>query len=571
MYAKTQALGDALKVFDEMPMKDSVTWNSVISGFLSNGKFEIGFKYFREMVKLGVGLIDQATFTTVLSSCDGLGFLRVSKMIHGLVILSGYEGEITVGNALITSYFKCGCSGSGEQVFNEMGERNVVTWTAVVSGLVQNGFCEDSLNVFSKMRGGLVEPNSLTYSSLLSACASLQVLKQGKQIHGLVLKEGFHSDFCIESALMDMYSKCGSMEEALQIFYSADRLDEVSMTVVLVGFAQNGLEEEAIQIFIKMVKSGIDIDPNMVSAILGVFGTDTSLAFGQQIHSLVIKKRFGPNLFVSNGLINMYSKCGNLEESIKAFRRMPQRNSVSWNSIIAAFARHGDGLKAIQLYEEMLLEGVEPTDVTFISLLHACSHVGLIDKGMEFLESMSKFRHINPRMEHYACVVDMLGRAGLLSEAKTFVDNLPVKPGILVWQALLGACAIRGDSELGKYAADQLLLLEPENPASYVQLANIYSCEARWRDRARTIKRMKEVGLSKETGISWIEIDRKVHSFVVCDQMHPQTETIYAAIAELFLHMADEGYKPDKRFILYYMGPNEEEIQLEATDCLQST
>lgn len=560
MYAKWRALRDALKVFDEMPMRDTVSWNSVISGFLSNGEFDIGFKYFREMVELGIDQLDQATFTTVLSSCDGLDFLRVSKMVHGLVIKSGYEGELTIGNALITSYFKCGCSGSGERVFEVMGERNVVTWTAVISGLVQNGLCENSLNMFSKMRGGLVDPNSLTYSSLLSACASLQILKEGKQIHGLVLKQGFHSDFCIESALMDMYSKCGSMEHALQIFYSADKLDEVSMTVVLAGFAQNGLEEEAIQIFTKIMKAGINIDPNMVSAILGVFGTDTTLAFGQQIHSLVIKKRFGTNHFVSNGLINMYSKCGNLEDSLKAFSRMPQRNSVSWNSIIAALARHGNGLKAIQLYEEMLLEGVEPTDVTFISLLHACSHVGLIDKGMEFLESMSNFHHIIPRMEHYACVVDMLGRAGLLSEAKNFVDNLPVKPGILVWQALLGACVFCGDSELGKYATDQLLLLEPDNPAPYVQLANIYSSEGSWRDRARTIKRMKEVGLSKETGKSWIEIDRKVHSFVVCDQMHLQTETIYAVLAELFLHLTDEGYKPDKRFILYYIGQNEEQI-----------
>ncbi|XP_021772949.1 pentatricopeptide repeat-containing protein At3g05340-like [Chenopodium quinoa] len=366
MYAKCRALGNALKVFDEMPMRDSVSWNSVISGFLSNGEFEFGFKFLKRMVGLGIGQLDQATFTTVLSACDGVDLLRVSKMIHGLVILSGFEGEITVGNALITSYFKCGCSGSGDRVFREMGDKNVVTWTAVISGLVQTGLCEDSLSVFSLMHGGLVEPNSVTYSSVLSACASLQVIQEGKQIHGLVLKQGFHSDFCIESGLMDMYSKCGSMEDALQIFYSADKLDEVSMTIVLTGFAQNGLENEAIQIFTKMMKAGIDIDPNMVSAILGVFGSDTSLAFGQQIHSLVIKKRFGANFFVSNGLINMYSKCGNMEESMKAFSRMPQRNSVSWNSIIAAFARHGDGLKAIKLFEEMLLAGVGPTDITFI-------------------------------------------------------------------------------------------------------------------------------------------------------------------------------------------------------------
>ncbi|KAJ8447853.1 hypothetical protein Cgig2_015216 [Carnegiea gigantea] len=447
-------------------------------------------------------------------------------MVHALVILSGYRGEVTVGNALITSYSKCGCFGFAKKVFDEMVARNIVTWTAVISGLVQNGFYDYGLKLFTKMRDEFVDPNSLTYLSLLSACSGLQALRDGKQIHGLVLKLGCHSDMCIESALMDMYSKCGSMEDALQIFYSADKLDDVSMTVILVGFAQNGLEEEAIQVFVKMVKSGIDIDPNMVSAILGVFGADTSMAFGQQIHSLVIKKRFGANTYVSNGLMNMYSKCGTLEDSTKVFQRMPQKNSVSWNSIIAAFARHGDGLKAIELYEEMLSDGIEPTDVTFLSLLHACSHVGLVDKGVEFFESMSKVHQINPRMEHCACVVDMLGRARLLSEAKDFVDKLPVKPGILVWQALLGACAIHG----------------------------------KWRDRAMAIKRMKEAGLAKETGISWIEIEKNVHSFVVCDRMHPQADSIYSVLAQMFLQLVDEGYQPDKRFILYYLDQDEEMV-----------
>ncbi|KAJ8436830.1 hypothetical protein Cgig2_032058 [Carnegiea gigantea] len=379
---------DAVKVFDDMPKRDTVSWNSIISSFLSNGDLEMGFKYFRQIVGLGIDQIDQATFTTVLSAGDGLGFLRVNEMVHAL--------------------------------------------------------------------------------------------------------------------------------------------------------------------------SGIDIDPNMVSAILGVFGADTSMAFGQQIHSLVIKKRFGANTYVSNGLMNMYSKCGTLEDSTKVFQRIPQRNSVSWNSIIAAFARLGDGLKAIQVYEEMLSEGIEPTDVTFLSLLHACSHVGLVDKGMEFFESMSKVHRINPRMEHYACVVDMLGRARLLSEAKDFVDKLPVKPRILVWQALLGACAIHGDSELGKYAAEQLLLLAPENPAPYVQLANIFSSEGKWRDRAMAIKRMKEAGLAKETGISWIEIEKNVHSFVVCDPMHPLADSIYSVLAQMFLQLVDEGYQPDKRFILCCLDQDEE-------------
>ncbi|PON76405.1 DYW domain containing protein [Parasponia andersonii] len=552
-YSKPCALSDALKLFDEMPMKDTVSWNTLISAFLRNGQFDMGFGYFKRMLELGFCRFDKVSLTTILSALDGPEFLYVNKMIHGLVFQSGYELETTVGNSLITSYFKCGCSGLARRVFDEMFERNVITWTAMISGLAQNEYYEESLKLFEMMRNGTVDPNSLTYLSSLMACSGLQALKEGRQIHALIWKLGIESDLHLESALMDMYSKCGSMEDALQIFEYAEELDEVSMTVILVGFAQNGFEEEAIQIFKKMVKAGIKIDPNMVSAALGVFGVDTSLALGRQLHALVIKNNFSYNPYVGNGLINMYSKCGELKESINVFNEMPQRNSISWNSMIAAFARHGDGFGALQLYEKMKFEGVQPTDVTFLSLLHACSHVGLVKMGMEFLNSMAKDHGLSPRTEHYACVVDMLGRAGLLTEAKDFIVALPENPGPLVWQALLGACSFHSNSELGKFAAEQLVVAAPGSPAPYVLLANIYSSKGNWKERAKTIKRMKEMGVAKETGISWIEIEQKVHSFVVWDRLHPQSEIIYGVLAQLFRPMADEGYVPDKKFILYYL------------------
>ncbi|XWS58196.1 hypothetical protein CRYUN_Cryun08bG0014000 [Craigia yunnanensis] len=524
----------------------------MVSGFLRNGEFDKGFAYFKQMRKSGFCWFDQATLTTILSACGGVEFCYVNKMMHGLVLLIGYEREISVGNALITSYHKCGCLSSGRRVFDEMFERNVITWTAMISGLVQNELCEESLELFNKMRLGSVRPNSLTYLSSLMACSGSQALKEGRQIHGLLWKLGIQSELCIESSLMDMYSKCGNVNDAWQIFEFAQDLDEVSMTVILVGLAQNGFEEEAKRLFVKNFESGIEIDPNMLSAVLGVFGEDTSLGLGKQIHSSSIKRNFSFNSYVNNGLINMYSKCGDLEESVKVFSRMSQRNSISWNSMIAAFARHGDGCRALQLYEEMTAEGIEPTDVTFLSLLHACSHVGLVEKGMEILKSMTDVHGIIPRAEHYACVVDMLGRAGLLKEAKTFVEGLPIKPDVLVWQALLGACGIHGDYEMGKYAADQLLLETPESAVPYISMANIYSSRGKWKERARTIKRMKETGVVKETGISWIEIEKKVHSFVVQDRTHPQAEVIYGVLEELFGLMLDEGYMPDRRFILSY-------------------
>ncbi|KAG9439429.1 hypothetical protein H6P81_019594 [Aristolochia fimbriata] len=533
MYAKCGHVSDAEKIFESMENKDTISWNSVIWGFLAVQDFNRGIAFFNRMRgESSLYHLDKATITTLLSFCTERHLTNVIKMVHSVLILSGFEREVPVGNALVTGYFKCGCPQSAMKVFEEMPMRNVVTWTAVVSALQQNSIGRESLLAFYEMRNW-VDANALTYASTLQACSGIRALVEGRQIHGLVLKSGFSSDMCVESALMDMYSKCGRMEAAIQIFEAARELDEVSMTVILTGLAQNGLVEEAIKLFIEIMRMGAKVDPNMVSAILGVFGVMTSLTLGKQVHSFVIKKQFFSNLFVSNGLINMYSKCGEFGESVKIFCRMNNRNSVSWNSIIAGYANHGHGHEALQLYEEMVLEGVEPTDVTFLSLLQACSHVGSIDKGMHLLESMSEVHGLRPRMEHYACIVDLLGRAGYLEEAKKFIESLPVEPTAFVWQALLGACNIHGNSEIGIYAACQLLQLDPNCTAAYVLMANIYSCQGRWNQRASFMRKMKELGVQKEAGVSWLEVENEVHSFVVRDRIHTKSEMIYEELKEI--------------------------------------
>ncbi|KAG1371254.1 Pentatricopeptide repeat-containing protein [Cocos nucifera] len=533
-----------------MQMKDSISWNSMISGCLMKDDLEMGFGYFKRMYGYEIFGYDRATLTTILSACAEPELLSVSAMMHALIISNGYEQEIPVGNALLTAYFKCGCPTSAHKVFDGMQERNIVTWTAMVSGLAQSQLCQESLILFKEMRH-VMEGNSLTYSSSLLACCGLRALKEGQQIHGLVIKSGLQLDLCVESAIMDLYSKCGIMEDALLIFRSHEEPDEVFLTVILVGFAQNGMEEKTFKLFAEMVGAGIEIDANMISAVLGAFGASAPFAFGKQIHSMVVKKSLGSNVYVSNGLINMYSKCGELMDSVKIFSRMVHHNSVSWNSVIAAFARHGHGFEALQLYEDMKLEGIGPTDVTFLSLLHACSHVGSIEKGMGFLRSMTVDHGLIPRMEHYACVVDMLGRAGLLNDARRFIEELPVKPGPLLWQALLGACSIHGNLEMGKYAAQHLLLVEPECPAAYVLLANISSSEGKWEERGRIVKEMKERGAKKDTGMSWIEVEKEVHIFVVEDRVHPEAEIIYKVLDELVVLIRDQEHLPDKRLVLY--------------------
>ncbi|WVZ96269.1 hypothetical protein U9M48_041927 [Paspalum notatum var. saurae] len=512
MYARCGRRGDdAARVFDEMRVRDSVSWNSLLTAAASAPD---ALALLRRMLRSspGAGACDHATLTTVLSVCArAYGWVSIPA-VHGLAVSCGLDSQVSVGNALVTAYFECSSPGAAERVFDAMAERNVITWTAMVSGMARAGRYRESLSLFRQMRH-MVDANSATYASSLLACARSLAARTGQQIHGLVVKDGYETDLHVESGLMDVYCKCGLMEDALRVFRSCRHPDGVFLTVILVGFAQNGLEEKAFELFAEMVSAGIDIDANTVSAVLGAFGASAPFALGKQIHALVIKKCFGGNTYVCNGLINMYSKCGELQESIQVFDGMPSKNTISWNSIISAFARHGHGSEVFRLFESMKADGAKPTDVTFLSLLHGCSHVGSAKKGLEILNSMSSQYRIHPRLEHYACVVDMLGRAGLLDDARAFIEDGPFKDSALLWQALMGACSFHKNSEVGKYAAEKLLLLDPACTAAYVLLSNFYSSEGRWADRARILKRMREMGLRKDTGKSWIQLEKEVWSF----------------------------------------------------------
>jgi pentatricopeptide repeat protein len=539
MYSRCGRHEDAARVFDEMRVRDSVSWNSLIAS-ASSSSAEDALVQFRRMLRSPFSYgsatrvsCDHATFTTVLSACARAASLAACTMVHGLVVSRGFETEVSVGNALVTAYFECGSPGSAKRAFHGMAERNVITWTGMISGMARAEFYEDSIMLFRQMRR-TVDANYATYSSSLLACAGSLAAKEGQQIHGLIVKAGLETDLHVQSGLMDVYSKCGFMEDALSVFRSCRDPDEVFLTVILVGFAQNGLEEKAFELFVEMVGEGICIDTNMVSAVLGAFGASAPFALGKQIHALVIKKCFGKNMYVCNGLINMYSKCGELQESVQVFDETPSKNSISWNSIIAAFARHGQGSEVFQLFESMKADGANPTDVTFLSLLHGCSHVGSAKKGLEILYSMSSQYGVLPRVEHYSCVVDMLGRAGLLHDAKLFIEDGPFKDNVILWQALMGACSFHGNLEIGKYAAEKLLLVDPDSPSAYVLLSNIYSSEGRWDDRAKVMKKMRHMGLRKDTGKSWIELEKEVHSFVVgSPTSHPDSAAVDDVLLQL--------------------------------------
>ncbi|KAK1278174.1 Pentatricopeptide repeat-containing protein [Acorus gramineus] len=542
MYSKRGRPSDAIKVFDEMKTRDTVSHNSIISARFHAGDFEDGLARFGDLHRSTSVRFDHATLTTVLSALAEREMLCAARTVHAIAVSSGLTRETAVGNALVTAYFNCGCPASAARAFDEVPARTVVTWTAAVSGLALNAHYEEALALFSEMHAcASVSANSSTYSSALLACCGARALRDGRRIHGLVLKSGHGGDLRVASALMDVYSKCGETDDAIGMFESSEELDEVALTVVLACLAQNGSEESAFELFASAHGAGFDVDPNMFSAVLGAFGVGSSYAFAKQTHALVVKKGLDSNVFVCNGLVNAYSKCGDIADSVNVFVRTARKNSVSYNSMIAALARHGRGDDALRMYDDMRAHGVALTDVTFLSLLHACSHIGCVETGFKYLRAMSEVYGMTPRAEHYACVVDMLGRAGRLREAKRFVEGLAMtENSVEVWQALLGVCGIHGDMEMGRRAAEKVVGGDLGCAAGYVVMANICSAERDWRGRGRVLRRMKESGVRKETGMSWVEVGKATHRFRAGDDVHPQAEAIREAVVVLAEQIAED-------------------------------
>lgn len=297
-------------------------------------------------------------------------------------------------------------------------------------------------------------------------------------------------------------------------------------------------------------EAGIEPDEYTFTSILSTCASLASLEQGKQIHAHVVKNMFGSDVFVGSALVDMYAKCGSIDDAQKVFYEMPDQNVVSWNTIIVGCARHGCVKMAQDFFHQMQRAGIKPDHVTFVGILSVCSHAGLVDEGFDYFDYMTNYCRIAPRLEHYTCIIDLLGRAGRLDEAEYLITKAPFEPNALVWRTLLGACRTHGNIDLGRLAAENLLKLEPQDAMTYVLLSNIYAAAGRWDDVSNLREIMKYRGVKKEPGCSWIEVRNKVHVFVVGDRSHPETEAIYQKLDELISQMREAGYVPNTKFVL---------------------
>eukprot|EP01018_Ginkgo_biloba_P026298 Gb_06232 [translate_table: standard] len=551
-YVQTGQLEEALKLFHKMPERNVVSWNSIIAGYVQNGHIDEALKLFQKMPERGV-----VSWNVMIAAYSQHGLVdEALKFFQKMPVR-----DVGSWNAMIAGYAQNGCIDEALQVFDNMPERNVVSWNSMISGYAQNGFVDEALNFFQKMP----ERNELSWNSNYSMISGYT--QNGCVDEALNLFQATpERNMTSWNAMIAGNAQKGHVDEARNLFQKIPKRDMVSWNAVIAGYAQNGHFDDALKLFQKMQQTGGN--PNLVTfvSILPACANLPALEHGKVVHEDIIRRGLHCDIVVGNALVDMYAKCGSIENGRRIFDRMPERDVISWSAMILGYGMHGLGKEAVQLFEQMELSGTKPNNVTFIGVLTACCHSGLVDDGLQYFDRMSHDYHLSPAMQHYCCMVDLLGRAGYLEEAQDFVNKMPMKPDAAVWGSLLAACRIHTNIELGEHVAERLFELDPENAAPYVLLSNIYAVAGRWDDVEKVRKMMKGRNVKKMPGQSWIEVNNKVYTFLVGDKSHPQAKKIYAKLERLSGQMKEAGYVPNTNFALHDV----EEEQKEHILCLHS-
>lgn len=543
MYCKAGLVEDGLKVFAFMPERNTYTWSTMVSGFATRGRVEEAIKVFNLFLREKDEESDSDyVFTAVLSSLAATEYVGLGRQIHCLTVKNGLLVFVAVSNALVTMYSKCESLTEACKMFDSSDDRNAITWSAMVTGYSQNGESVEAVMLFSRMFSAGIKPSEYTIVGVLNACSDICYVEEGKQLHSFLLKLGFENHLFATTALVDMYAKAGCLEDARKGFNCLQERDVALWTSIISGYVQNSDNEEALILYCGMKAEGIIPNEPTMASVLKACSSLATLELGKQVHGHTIKHGFSLEVPIGSALSTMYSKCGSLEDGSVVFQRTPNKDVVSWNAMISGLSHNGHGDEALELFEEMLAVGTEPDDVTFVNVISACSHKGFVERGWSYFNKMSDQFGIVPKVDHYACMVDLLSRAGQLKEAKEFIEAASIDHGICLWRILLSACKNHGSCELGVYAGEKLMALGSRESSTYVQLASIYTALGRMRDVERVWGLMRANGVSKDVGCSWISVEKQWHNFVVGDTMHPRVEEIKDLVGLVSRPMMEEGF-----------------------------
>ncbi|OIS98488.1 PREDICTED: pentatricopeptide repeat-containing protein At4g14820 [Nicotiana attenuata] len=525
--------------------------------------------------------VDRFSFPPLLKAAARGSALREGVELHGLVCKLGFDSDPFVQTALLGMYASCGQIQDARLVFDKMSHKDIVTWDIMIDGYCQNGLFDDVLVLLEELGSSNLEPDARVFTTVLSACGRAGNLSIGKVIHGLISENNIIADSRLQTSLISMYSGCGCMdlaqnlydklsqknlvvstamisgyskvgqvEAARSIFDQTTNKDLVCWSAMISGYAESNQPQEALKLLGEMQASGVKPDQVTMLSVISACANLGALDQAKRIHLIVDKYRFREALPVNNALIDMYAKCGSLEGARGVFGRMRRKNVITWTSMISAFAVHGEAEQALMHFHQMKCEQVKPNWVTFVAVLYACSHAGLVDEGLQIFLSMVNDYKITPKLEHYGCMVDLYGRANHLREALDMVESMPMAPNVIIWGSLMAACRIHGEFELGEFAAKRLLELDPEHDGAHVFLSNIYAKEKRWENVGDVRRLMKYKGILKEQGLSKIEMDNEIHEFLTADKSHKQADDIYEKLDEVVCKLKQVGYAPNTSVVL---------------------
>ncbi|CAG7876574.1 hypothetical protein BRARA_E01751 [Brassica rapa] len=449
-------------------------------------------------------------------------------------------------------------------IFRGIDDPCTFDYNTMIRGYVNETSFEDALCVYSEMVEEGVEPDNFTYPFVLKACTRLKSVREGKQIHGHVFKLGFEADVFVQNSLINMYGRCGEMTLSSAVFERMESKTAASWSSMVSARAGVGMWSDCLMLFREMCReTGLKAEESGMVSALSACANTGALDLGMSIHAYLLRNISQLNIAVKTSLVDMYAKCGCLDKALRIFKKMESRNSLTYSAMISGLALHGEGEAALRMFSEMIEQGIESDHVVYVSVLNACSHSGLVKEGRRVFEDMLKEGKVEPTAEHYGCLVDLLGRAGLLEEALETIQNMAVEHNDVVWRSFLSSCRVHENVELGKVAARELVKLSSHNPGDYLVISNMYAQAQMWEDVARVRTEMANKGLKQTPGFSIVEVKGKTHRFVSQDRFHPQCKKIYKMLHQMEWQLKFEGYTPDVTQVLLSVDEEEKRERLK--------
>ncbi|KAI3944608.1 hypothetical protein MKW98_021066 [Papaver atlanticum] len=476
------------------------------------------------------------------SACTKAKALREGEGIHCYSVKTGVLSDVYVKNTLMRLYAVCGLCHAVKKLFEGSAQRDLVSWTTLIQAYANMDLPEEAVRVFLEMGETELRADEMTMVIVLSACSKLKDLNLGRKLHWYMSDNKVNLDVFVGNALVDMYLKCGDVDFACKVFKEMPEKNVVSWNSLIAGLTHQGKCKEALNVFRRMQSEGVKPDNVTLVGVLNSCANLGVLELGEWVHSYIGRNPIKPDGFIGNALVDMYAKCGRIDQAFEVFKNMKKRDVFSYTSMIVGLAMNGQGEKALQFFSEMSMVGVKPNGVTFIGVLSACSHVGLVEEGKRHFKEISSLYKIEPQMEHYGCMVDIFGRAGLIAEALEFVRIMPIEPDAFVWGSLLGACKTYGRVELAETIMKKLIEVEPDKDGAYVVMSNIYSSANRQKDAIQIRKTMKQRKMKKIPGCSVIELNGVIHEFRRGDKSHLRTKEIYSMLDEVMNRLTVEGF-----------------------------